>query len=162
MMLRNRSAGWALLLISPILAASEGTHWGYEEADGPDHWGTMDPDWTLCASGRAQSPVDIDGISYLPALLGKMKQQKKHPYLYWAFYERGGKQAVRWGKWKGVRNGVGTDPNSTPELYDLTSDIGEETNVADQHPDVVSDLRQIMAREHTPSELFRFRPLDQP
>jgi arylsulfatase len=27
-----------------------------------------------------------------------------------------------------------------PELYDLSADIGETTNVADQHPDVVKRL----------------------
>ncbi len=46
----------------------------------------------------AEAPAGIDGISYLPALLGQMDRQKKHQYLYWAFYERGGKQAVRLGQ----------------------------------------------------------------
>ncbi len=41
-----------------------------------------------------------DGISFLPTLLGKDDQQKKHDYLYWEFYEQGSKQALRAGKWK--------------------------------------------------------------
>jgi carbonic anhydrase len=34
-------------------------HWGYEPEDGPDKWGTMDPDWILCAEGLSQSPIDL-------------------------------------------------------------------------------------------------------
>ncbi|MDP7016854.1 MAG: arylsulfatase [Pirellulaceae bacterium] len=111
---------------------------------------------TCLEIAEATSPAGIDGVSYLPALLGRMEKQKKHPYLYWAFYERGGKQAVRWGKWKGVRNGVGKNPNSTLELYDLTSDVGETTNVADQHPEVVDKLNTYMREAHTPSPLWSF------
>jgi arylsulfatase A len=103
-----------------------------------------------------ESPADIDGISYLPALLGQNKNQKKHKYLYWAFYERGGKQAVRWGKWKGVRNNVGKDPNSTLELYDLSKDIGEENNIASQFPEVVSELDGFMQEAYQPSPLWSF------
>jgi len=103
-----------------------------------------------------EGPADIDGISYLPALLGKMDSQKKHDYLYWAFYERGGKQAVRWGKWKGVRNNVHKNPNSLLELYDLTEDIGETTDIAAQHPDVVAKLESCMQEAYTPSPRWSF------
>jgi arylsulfatase A-like enzyme len=104
----------------------------------------------------AEVPAGIDGISYLPALLGQMDRQKKHQYLYWAFYERGGKQAVRWGKWKGVRNNVSKDPNSPLELYDLTEDVGETTNVAAQHQDVVTKLETFMQDAYTPSPDWSF------
>ena len=87
-----------------------------------------------------QTPAEVDGISYLPALLGKTDSQKKHEYLYWAFYERGGKQAVRWKDWKGVRDNVGKDPDSTLEHYDLAADLGETNNVAEHNPDVVKRL----------------------
>lgn len=103
-----------------------------------------------------ESPSDIDGISYLPALLGQDDKQKKHKYLYWAFYERGGKQAVRWGKWKGVRNNVGQNPNSTLELYDLSKDIGEEKNIAAQFPEVVGELDKFMEEAYTPSPGWSF------
>ena len=103
-----------------------------------------------------QTPAEVDGISYLPALLGKTDSQKKHEYLYWAFYERGGKQAVRWKDWKGVRNNVGKDPDSTLELYDLASDLGETNNVAEDHPDVVERLDGYMREAYTPSPLWSF------
>ena len=34
-------------------------HWGYEADNGPDDWGSMDPEWNLCAEGREQSPIDL-------------------------------------------------------------------------------------------------------
>ncbi len=34
-------------------------HWGYEPADGPSVWGSMNPDWALCAQGVEQSPIDL-------------------------------------------------------------------------------------------------------
>ncbi len=34
-------------------------HWGYEADNGPDAWGSMDPEWVLCAEGLEQSPIDL-------------------------------------------------------------------------------------------------------
>jgi carbonic anhydrase len=34
-------------------------HWGYEAENGPERWGSMDAAWSLCSSGREQSPIDI-------------------------------------------------------------------------------------------------------
>ncbi len=34
-------------------------HWGYEAENGPERWGSMDTAWSLCSSGREQSPIDI-------------------------------------------------------------------------------------------------------
>jgi arylsulfatase A-like enzyme len=111
---------------------------------------------TCLEIAQLESPDRIDGISYLPALLGKTAEQPRHEYLYWAFYERGGKQAVRMGKWKSVRNNVGKNPNSIPELYDLTSDIGETKNVAADHPDIVKQMETYMQDAHTPSADWTF------
>ena len=36
-----------------------GAHWGYEADNGPDEWGSMDPEWILCAEGLEQSPIDL-------------------------------------------------------------------------------------------------------
>jgi len=38
-------------------------HWSYEGEGGPDAWGRMKPEFTKCATGTRQSPIDIrDGI----------------------------------------------------------------------------------------------------
>ncbi len=40
-----------------------GPHWGYEAANGPDNWGSMDSEWALCAEGLEQSPIDLANAS---------------------------------------------------------------------------------------------------
>ena len=34
-------------------------HWSYEGDTGPEHWGSLKPEYATCASGRRQSPIDI-------------------------------------------------------------------------------------------------------
>lgn len=41
--------------------AGTGAHWGYEGAEGPSHWGELDPNWHTCREGRNQSPIDLEG-----------------------------------------------------------------------------------------------------
>jgi arylsulfatase A-like enzyme len=77
----------------------------------------------------------IDGVSFLPTLLGQ-SQTNHHDFLYWESHERGSQQAVRMGDWKAVRLG----PGQPLELYDLQLDLGETTNVANQHPEVVAKI----------------------
>ena len=97
---------------------------------------------------------DTDGISFLPELLGKKQQQ--HQYLYWEFHEQGGKTAVRMGNWKAVKRGIDRDPQGNTELYDLSEDIGETTDVASSHAEVVKRMEEIFKKAHTPSEVFPF------
>lgn len=93
-------------------------------------------------------PKGLDGISMLPALLGK--KQESHEYLYWDYghVRKTYKQAVRMGDWKGVRNGV----VAPIELYNLREDLSESKNVASKHPEVVSKIRKIMRTARTDSK----------
>ena len=43
------------------------------------------------------------------------------------------------------------------ESYDLESDLREENDLADEHPDAVARIEAIMEQEHTPSPIERFR-----
>ena len=43
------------------------------------------------------------------------------------------------------------------ELFDLVKDIKEETNIADQFPEIVKRIESIMEMEHTPSSLPKFK-----
>ena len=99
--------------------------------------------------------IQTDGISFLPTLLGKGKQ-KEHEYLYWEFHEKGGRQALRYGNWKGVRLFVGCLEKTTFELYDLSKDIHEDNNVAEQYPEMVKKIETLMQGARTESELFDF------
>jgi len=108
-------------------------------------------------------PAGIDGISFAPTLLGRPDEQEQHEHLYWEFPSYGGQQAVRMGPWKAVRQSMLRKNNPTPlaiELYNLADDIGEQHDVAAQHPEVVEKMRSIMKEDRTPSELFPFKPLD--
>ncbi len=102
---------------------------------------------TLAEAAGAQCPRGIDGISFLPALLGSAApgrgQAATHESLYWEFKEM---TAVRIGSWKGVQ------PKRTApwELYDLSSDIEEKQDVAGRHPEMVAKMKAIAVREHTP------------
>lgn len=105
----------------------------------------------------------IDGISFLPSLLGIT--QLERPFLYREFPGYGGQQSVRVGDWKLIRrnlkpgrNQAGTTP--TLELYDLARDPGEEDNVAETHPEVVEKLLALARDQHTPSPDFPFPALD--
>jgi len=110
---------------------------------------------TLAEISGSETPADIDGISYLPVLLGK-KNQKQHEYLYWEFHEQGGKVAVRMGNWKAVKRNVDKTPQGATELYDLATDVGETTDIASEHPDIVKKMEQIFVDAHTASDIFPF------
>ena len=111
--------------------------------------------WDLlptCADiAGVKAPDKIDGISYLPMLLGQPDKQKKHDYLYWEF--RGGNQAVRKGDWKAISFRGG----ARFELHDLKTDLGEMRNVADKHPDVAAEMKRIMEAAHVDNPMFPLR-----
>jgi arylsulfatase A-like enzyme len=115
------------------------------------HWDMLP---TFCELAGAKTPENLDGISMLPTLLGRTHEQTQHEAMYWEFSERGRSQAARIGNWKGIRVDLKKNPDAPIELYDLSKDIGEEHNIADQHPEVVAQLRAVMKREHVDSESF--------
>jgi arylsulfatase A-like enzyme len=112
---------------------------------------------TLTEIAGVKAPENIDGISFLPTLLGK-SDQKKHEYFYWEFHELGGRQAVRKGNWKLVCYQVADPAKTTTELFDLASDLGETTDVSTRHPEVVAELLKLMAQSRVPSDVFNFQP----
>lgn len=120
-------------------------------------------DWMptiLDAIGAAkQIPSQTDGVSLLPMLTGK--EQVSREFLYREFPGYGGQQSIRVGDWKAVRQGMARG-NIEVELYNIATDISEQHNVAEQHPDVVAKLTKMMAEQHQTSELFPLRPFDQP
>ena len=89
----------------------------------------------------------FDGISFKPTLLGEEGQQE-HEFLYWEFHETN-MMALRMGNWKMVVNA------GNCLLYDLSTDLHEDHNVAAQYPDIVKKMKEIILREHTNSPLFQ-------
>lgn len=118
---------------------------------------------TLADVVGVEAPEGIDGISFLPTLLGQPDEQKKHEFLYWEFGGYGGQQAIRMGDWKAVRQNMLKKNNPDPlkiELYNLAEDIGEQKDLAAKEPDMVERARKLMAKQHVPSEVFPLGPLD--
>jgi len=100
---------------------------------------------TVADLAGVECPENTDSISFLPTVTGDSGGQQPHEYLYWEFYEQGGRQAVRSGKWKAIRQPWMTGPT---ELYDLSKDIGEQTNVAAANQATVQKLEAMMAQAH--------------
>lgn len=106
-----------------------------------------------CAELLGEQPLaGIDGISILPTLLGRPQHQKKHEHLYW---ELSNQQAVRMGDWKALR----LKPGQRIQLFNLGTDLGEQKDVADEHPDIVARAEAIFLNGRTESEVFPLRRL---
>lgn len=105
---------------------------------------------TLAELTKQDAPA-TDGISFLPELLGK--KQKKHPYLYFEYPEKGGQIAVLMKEWKAVKSNCKKNPAAPWELYNLAKDRNETTNVAAQNPDLLRKMDEIVKKEHSDSHV---------
>jgi arylsulfatase A-like enzyme len=110
---------------------------------------------TFAELAGVKPPAGLDGKSAVDALLGRPRGAS-HDYLYWDYGHTRGKylQAVRMGRWKGVRNGA----DRPIELYDLISDIGEKHDVAGEQASVVSKIDEIMKKAMIPSQDYPIAP----
>lgn len=130
---------------------------GIEPGTRTDHisafWDVMP---TVFELAGIPNPHGIDGISFLPTLVGGKQSQKQHDYLYWEFHEKGGRVAIRKGNWKAVRYGLLTDGNAPIQLYDLSSDPGEQNDISKYYPEVVEEMEKRFQEARTESKVFNF------
>lgn len=108
-------------------------------------------------TGSTLPSREIDGVDILSLMEGRRNVAPRREFFY---YYEGELHAVRSGKWKlhfphGYRSYVGVTPGkdgvpgpyasgtTALALYDLENDIGERTNVAAEHPDIVSNLKEL-------------------
>jgi arylsulfatase A-like enzyme len=93
---------------------------------------------------------NTDGLSFAPLLSNQGKQQQ-HKYLYWEFYEEGGKQCVISFPWKLIKLNTTTfSENGKWELFNLANDPIEKKNVASENPKLVKKLSGYMQKAHVP------------
>ncbi len=99
----------------------------------------------------------IDGQDIRPLMFGAQDAKSPHEYFY-HYYAGGQLQAIRDRRWKlhfphtyrtlsGRQGGTGGIPvkydqsKTELELYDLKSDVSEQRNVLEEHPDIVERLQ---------------------
>lgn len=101
---------------------------------------SMDIFATASEVAGAKMSKQVEGVSLLPFITGKNKS-RPHETLFW---RQGGKTALRHGDWKLVRMGRRLNFGQAQwELYDLSKDISEATNLAETNPERVTQLRAI-------------------
>jgi arylsulfatase len=126
---------------------------------------TYFPDWfpTLAKAANATVPNDLglDGMD-LTETLQTGTQSKRSGPLLWEFAGYRGQIAVRDGRWKAVRQGVRSKKPSAWELYDLESDRAESNNVASEHPDILTRLKEAYLKTRTPEPDFPLPLYDNP
>ena len=105
------------------------------------------PTFVSLAGGTVPATPVIDGRDITPILLGQSKESAREAHYYFASYDL---QAVRQGRWKLALAAqpldARKDGKKTPaglRLYDLDAEIGEQTDVAAQHPEVVAKLKAL-------------------
>lgn len=128
-----------------------------EPAQTSDHPSAI---WDLSSTFRelagAAVQSDTDGHSLVPTLLGK-GQQKKHDYLYWEFFEQGGKRAILKGNWKLIYYNTNKDENPRAELFNIAKDLGEKNDLSKEHSGKVAELTTLMGEVRTPSVNPQFK-----
>ncbi|TKJ36053.1 MAG: sulfatase [Planctomycetes bacterium B3_Pla] len=91
-------------------------------------------------------PANIDGISIMPALLGR-RQKTGERFMYWEFPAGKFQQAVRWRNYKAVRLG----PGKPLELYDLAEDVAEENDISAEQPGIAAEIEEYLKTARTES-----------
>ena len=136
----------------PMIAVWDSKIKAGTQSDHPSAFWDVFP--TVAEMTGVSTQDNIDGISFLPTLLGE--RQPEHEYLYWEFHERGGRKALRKGDWKLVRYNVLNPDKITTELYNVVADPGEGNNLAAENPELVKELLELMKNAHTESDVFKF------
>ena len=104
------------------------------------------PTFVSLAGGTVPATPVIDGRDITSILLGQSKESAREAHYYFSGYDL---HAVRQGRWKLALvpqpEDMGKRAKTPPglRLYDLDTEIGEQTDVAAQHPEIVAKLKAL-------------------
>ena len=108
---------------------------------------------TCAEIAQVEKPENADGISFLPTLLGQVKNQKEHEYLYW---ERNQCQAIRRGEMKAVFRYENATKEPNVEIYNLEKDPFEKSDLAASMPQLKNEFLNLAKTAHVESTIFPF------
>ena len=91
------------------------------------------PTAVAIAGGKVDPEWKLDGVNLMPYLTGKDKTMP-HETLYWRMGPNN--WAIRHGNWKVVQ----TFRSGEPQLFDLSEDISEKTDLRSANPEIYKDL----------------------
>ncbi len=108
---------------------------------------------TFCELAETDAPLNSDGISFLPLLLGNMEDQILHEVFYWEFNEKQGPlQAIRFEQYKALRVwNWEASKLSKVQIYDLSKDPGETKDLALENPLLVQRAEALFATVRSPN-----------
>lgn len=123
-------------------------------------WDMMPTIIDMAGISSSQLPTDIDGISIWNVLSGQ-GTVPTHPPLYWEFCTSahppgvnrtgpGWGHAVRIDNWKGVS----FFEDQSLFLYDLSTDLGETTDVSGQNPTIIAQMEAYSKKTHVDNPYF--------
>ena len=115
---------------------------------------------TIVAATGAPLPIKkIDGMNFLPVLLGETREGPREVFYYYFGFGSGNLEGVRYKHWKLVLphqsgtyttlHGKGGNPGQIGQvqvplaLYDLAHDPGEDYDVQELYPDIVNKLLKL-------------------
>lgn len=106
---------------------------------------------TAAEIANVDSPKNVDGISLLPALLGKNSAQREHEFLFFEMpHGKDSEFAIRAGDWKAIK----PSPKAAVELYNLKTDLAETKNVAKENPEIIKKMKSIQTAQHVAERKF--------
>jgi len=95
------------------------------------------PTFLKLAGGKLYKEQVIDGVNFLPDLLSEKQEEERAVFWHYPVYHHDvPASAVRKGEWKLIENLV----NGTIELFNLTIDIGETTDLSKVFPEKANEL----------------------
>ncbi|MEO0448557.1 MAG: sulfatase [Verrucomicrobiota bacterium] len=116
------------------------------------------PTFVRAAGGTPKGIGPMDGVDLMPALKGEALGRDALHWHYPHYSNQGGfpSGAIRMGDWKLVER----YEDGRTHLYNLAEEIGERTDLADQHPDKVNTMRDKLHAWYQETDAKFLQPKD--